>query len=69
MEFSNLKSLRIDNDLTQKALCNELSKIGCAVSRSTYSKYETGSSNIPCDVLIKLAEFYGTSCDYILGRK
>lgn len=69
MEYGNLKSLRTDNDLTQEALCKELCKIGCAVSRSTYSKYESGSRNIPCDVLMKLADFYGTSCDYILGRK
>lgn len=64
---NNLKELRTQKDITQKKLCEELCKIGCAVSRSTYSKYETGNRNIPCDVLINLAKFYGTTCDYILG--
>lgn len=64
---NNLRALREDRNLTQEKLCKELCKIGCAVSRSTYSKYETGSRNIPCDILIKLAAFHGTTCDYILG--
>ncbi len=67
MESDKLKELRNQKNITQEKLCKELCKIGCAVSRSTYSKYETGSRNIPCDVLIKLAAFYETTCDYILG--
>ena len=64
---TNLKSLREDKDLTQKQLCEELKTVGCYISRSTYAKYETGIRNIPCDILIKLAKFYNTTCDYILG--
>ncbi len=66
---NNLKELREQKGFTQENLCKELCKTGCAVCRSTYSKYETGVRNIPCDVLIKLAVFYGTTCDYILGLK
>lgn len=38
------------------------------MSQTGYSKYETGENDIPTAVLIKLAEFYGTSIDYLLGQ-
>ena len=38
------------------------------MSQTGYSKYETGENDIPTQVLIKLADFYETSIDYILGR-
>lgn len=37
------------------------------MSQTGYSKYETGENDIPTQVLIKLAELYGTSTDYLLG--
>ena len=37
------------------------------VKQNTYSQYEIGVLNYPVDVLIKLAQFYGTSVDYLLG--
>ncbi len=40
--------------------------IGC--SQQTYSDYETGKYDIPNEVLIKLADYYRVSTDYILGR-
>jgi len=63
MQFSNIRNLREDNDLTQKTLSQILN-----VTQTTYSKYELGKINIPIEVFIKLADYYGTSVDYILGR-
>jgi len=37
------------------------------MSQTGYSKYETGENDIPSDVLIRLAQFYQTSTDYLLG--
>ena len=38
------------------------------MSQTGYSKYETGENDIPTEVLIKLAEFYNTSIDYLLNQ-
>lgn len=57
-----LKDLREDNDLSQKDLGKILN-----MAQTTYSGYETGNRNIPNEILIKLALFYKTSTDYILG--
>ena len=38
------------------------------MSQTGYSKYETGENDIPTTVLIKLAKFYNTSIDYLLGQ-
>ncbi len=61
--FKKLKNLRVDNDLTQKQIAEI---IGC--SQQTYSDYENGKYDIPNEVLIKLADYYRVSVDYILGR-
>ena len=37
------------------------------MSQTGYSKYETGENDVPTTILIKLAQFYDTSTDYILG--
>ncbi len=37
------------------------------LSQTGYSKYETGENDIPTAILIKLADFYDTSVDYLLG--
>jgi len=63
MQFPNIRNLREDNDLTQKTLAQILN-----VTQTTYSKYELGKINIPIEVFIKLANYYNTSVDYILGR-
>ena len=57
-----LRDLREDRDLTQKKLAEYLH-----IGQNTYSQYETGQRQIPIDVLVKLATFYNTSTDYILG--
>lgn len=60
--FQRIRDLREDHDLTQE----QVSQILC-VKQATYSRYESGAINVPVDVLIKLASFYQTSVDYILG--
>lgn len=61
--YKRLRDLREDRDLSQK----ELAKI-LGMSQTGYSKYETGENDIPTQILIRLADFYNTSIDYILGR-
>ena len=63
MKYENIRSLRIDRGLTQKQLAQLL-----GVSQNTYSQYEIGVLNYPVDALIKLADFYDVSVDYLLGR-
>lgn len=63
MKYTRLRDLREDADLNQ----TEFAKILC-MSQTGYSKYETGENDIPTAVLIKAADYYHTSIDYILGR-
>lgn len=56
-----LKSLREDRDLTQAEVAAYL-----CVKQNTYSQYETGVHQIPIELLIRLARYYGVSADYIL---
>ena len=63
MKFENIRSLRIDRGLTQK----EVAKI-LGISQNTYSQYEIGVLNYPVDAIVKLADFYDVSTDYLLGR-
>ncbi len=57
-----LRDLREDHDLTQQQLADRL-----FIRQSTYSQYENGCRSVPLSVLIRLAEFYDTSVDYLLG--
>lgn len=57
-----IRDLREDRDLTQSNLAKLL---GC--TQQTYSRYESGEITIDIYNLTKLAEFYNTSCDYLLG--
>ena len=63
MYQNRLRDLREDRDLKQAALAAHLQ-----IHQTTYSDYELGKLNIPIAVLHKLADFYGTSIDYLLGR-
>ena len=60
--FKRVRDLREDKDITQKQMAEFLK-----IHQTTYSDYELGNLNIPADVLIKLAQFYKTSIDYIVG--
>ena len=63
MYFQRLKDLREDKDLLQKDVAGIL-----GISQTVYSRYERGFQTIPVIHLLKLAELYHTSTDYILGR-
>ena len=60
---TRIKSLREDNDYTQK----EISKMS-NVSQVAYSYYELNKRSIPLELLSNLADFYNTSVDYLLYR-
>ena len=60
--YHRIRDLREDRDLLQKDVAAYLQ-----CTQVCYSNYETGKRDIPTEVLIRLARFYGTSVDYILG--
>ena len=60
--YKRIRDLREDRDMNQTQVASILS-----MSQTGYSKYETGENDIPTSILIKLADFYGTSVDYLLG--
>ncbi len=62
MKYQRIRDLREDRDMSQTQLAKIL-----GMSQTGYSKYETGENDIPTAILIKLARFYNTSVDYILG--
>ena len=57
-----LKDMREDRDIKQKEIAAFLH-----IKQNTYSQYENGQRQIPIEALVKLAEFFNTSTDYILG--
>ena len=63
MYQNRLRDLREDCDGTQKELAALLQ-----VHQTTYSDYELGKLNIPIPALHMLADYYGVSIDYLLGR-
>ncbi|MBR4858898.1 MAG: helix-turn-helix transcriptional regulator [Clostridia bacterium] len=63
----NLRILREKKGLTQNKLCEVIKEYGLHMSRTTYSKYETGTNEMPYDVLIFFSRFFDTTIDYILG--
>ncbi|WP_298035505.1 helix-turn-helix domain-containing protein [uncultured Dysosmobacter sp.] len=58
-----IRDMREDQDLKQK---NVAAALLC--DQSLYSKYERGERPLPLELADKLADFYGTSVDYLLGR-
>ena len=63
MKFQRIQDLRTDADLSQKQLSEILH-----ISQRSYSHYENGSRNIPVEMLIRLANYYDISVDYLVGR-
>ena len=63
MYFKRIEDLRVDHDLTQQSVADYLD-----VQREVYRRYEKGTRTIPIDLLIKLADYYHTSIDYLVGR-
>lgn len=63
MVFENIRNLREDHDKKQQEIADYLH-----IKQTTYSKYELGKINIPIETLMKLADYYNVSIDYLLGR-
>ena len=62
MVYRRLRDLREDRDLLQKDVAEVLQ-----CSQVCYSYYELGKRDIPTEVLVRLATYYHTSVDYLLG--
>ncbi len=60
----NLKELRKQNGSTQISLAKFL-----GIDQTTYSGYETGKSNPDINTLIKIADYFDVSLDYLCGRQ
>ena len=63
MYLKRLRDLREDHDLLQKDVAEIL-----GISQTVYSRYERGYQNIPLEHLVKLADYYNVSLDYIFER-
>lgn len=63
MLIPRLRDLREDSDKTQQEIADYLN-----MHRSVYRRYETGERELPLWALVKLADYYHTSTDYILER-
>ena len=61
--YQRLRDLREDNGKKQSEIA---ALLNC--TQQAYSTYERGERDIPSKVLIKLADYYNTSVDYLLGR-
>lgn len=58
-----LKELRKESNKTQKELADYLN-----IKQNTYSQYENGQRQVPIEVLLRLADYFEVSVDYLLGR-
>ncbi|HBC4464415.1 helix-turn-helix transcriptional regulator [Enterococcus faecalis] len=63
MKYKNIRSIREDNDVTQQKMAELLN-----VSQNTYSQYETGKIEWTASTLIKIADYFDVSVDYLLDR-
>ena len=61
--YRRIRDMREDHDLTQKEVAEML-----GMKQPQYFRYEQGYRDIPTDILIRLADIYQTSIDYLLGR-
>ncbi|MBR6638699.1 MAG: helix-turn-helix transcriptional regulator [Lachnospiraceae bacterium] len=61
--YPRIRNLREDHDMNQTQVAKMV-----GMSQTGYSKYETGENDIPTGILIKLANYYNTSIDYLLGQ-
>lgn len=61
--YERIRNLREDKDITQKEMAEYLN-----IHQTTYSEYELGKSNFSVQALIKLADLFETSIDYLVER-
>jgi transcriptional regulator with XRE-family HTH domain len=62
-KYQRIRNLREDKDLTQPQVSKQLN-----ISQRAYSHFETGTRGIPTEILIKLADLFEVSLDYLVGR-
>ena len=62
MFFRRIADLRTDRDKTQQEIADML-----VCNRQVYARYERGIREIPVSMILKLAQYYGVSVDYLLG--
>ena len=63
MYFPRIRDMREDADLTQAQIADML-----GIAQTVYSRYERGSQTIPLPLLMRLADQYDVSLDYLTGR-
>lgn len=61
--YRRIREMREDHDMTQKDVAERL-----GMKQPQYFRYEQGFRDVPTDILIRLAEMYDVSIDYLLGR-
>lgn len=60
--YQRIRDVREDKDISQNTIAEMLGE-----HYTTYRRWETGETEIPCHIVIKLAQFYKVSTDYLLG--
>lgn len=63
LKLNKIRDMREDNELTQKEISKKL-----YISKKTYERYENGERIPPIDFMIRLADLYNVSIDYLCGR-
>lgn len=63
MVYERIRNLREDADLTQNTISEYLN-----ISQRSYSHFENGTRGLPIEIVIKLADYYNISVDYLLNR-
>lgn len=63
LKYPKIRDLREDRNIPQKDIAQYLN-----INQNTYSRYETNERMMPLEIISKLADYYGTSVDYLLGR-
>ena len=64
MTYKRVKDLREDNDLTQREVAKRLGQ-----HLTTYQRWESGTTEIPTHIIVRLCNIYNVTADYILGIK
>lgn len=62
LKYGRIRDVRTDRGLTQEQVAGVLH-----VSQNTYSQYEIGTTRFPLDAVVRLAEYYNVSVDYLVG--
>ncbi|WP_296628203.1 helix-turn-helix transcriptional regulator [uncultured Negativibacillus sp.] len=63
MIYERIKELRKETGLSQEKVAQELS-----MYVTTYRRYESGERELPMEVAVRIADYYGVSLDYLAGR-